>query len=147
MKKDLEREARKLQAKGQALAEDALAAGRDQALELLGARQSHFWGNLGWLLLGAGLGSLTTYLLDPDRGRRRQALIRDQVVHARTVVQDQVPKKIRHAQNRLHGVQHELGAALHKTKGEAEAGTDAAAESPQWEIAHNDNGSLTGPTY
>jgi hypothetical protein len=103
--------------------------------------------HLGWLLLGAGLGSLTTYLLDPDRGRRRQALLRDQVVHAGAVVRTQAPQKLRHAQNRLQGIQHELGGALGKSKAGASDGEDEGPTSPEWEIAHNDDGSLTGPSY
>jgi len=36
-----------------------------------------------WSVLGAlGIGAALMYFLDPDRGRRRRALLRDQVVHA-----------------------------------------------------------------
>ncbi len=109
-----------------------------------GRHASHRWANLGWLLIGAGLGSLTTYIMDPDRGRRRQALVRDRVVHAGAVVQHEVPKKIQHAQNRLQGVQHNLG--LVRDGGGASEGSDSEPTSPEWEIAHNDEGSITGPT-
>jgi gas vesicle protein len=33
------------------------------------------------LLIGAALGGTAMYLFDPDRGRRRRALIRDQAIH------------------------------------------------------------------
>ena len=89
-----------------------------------GAQESHFWTHLRWLLLGTGLGALTTYMLDPDRGRRRQALVRDRVVHARTVVRREVPKRVRHVQNRLQGVQHDLG--LHN--GDASGAADDVAQ-------------------
>jgi hypothetical protein len=34
-------------------------------------------------LVTLGLGALAMYLLDPQQGRRRRALLRDQVTHAR----------------------------------------------------------------
>src|SRR5215203_5435823 len=101
---------KELEQLGENLAEEA----RAQALKALGVKEASAWGNLGWLLVGAGLGALVTYLMDPDRGRRRQAMLRDQVVHARHVVAHAVPKKMRHAQNRLQGMQHEIGGVLHK---------------------------------
>jgi hypothetical protein len=39
---------------------------------------------LGYLGLGAGL----MYFLDPDRGRRRRTLVRDQMAHADNVLGD-----------------------------------------------------------
>jgi hypothetical protein len=36
-------------------------------------------------LITFGLGALAMYLLDPAHGRRRRSLIRDQLVHARTL--------------------------------------------------------------
>ena len=140
MAKDLQRKGKKLAAQAQEQAAELAEEARAQALDALGANESHFWSNLGWLLVGAGLGALTTYMLDPDRGRRRQALVRDQMVHASKVVQREVPKKIRYAQDRLQGLQHELGLA-------GEGGPDGAGEdSPDWESEHNDDGSLTIPT-
>jgi hypothetical protein len=35
-----------------------------------------------------GLGALTMYLLDPDQGRRRRALLRDRFTHAKRVVSE-----------------------------------------------------------
>lgn len=133
----------------QAAGADLAAQAKEAALEAAGLeeKQSRFWPNLGWLLVGAGLGSLTTYLLDPDRGRRRQALVRDQVVHARTVVSKEVPKQIRHAQNRLQGARHDFSAPFTQDSGSGTPGTAPAdAESPEWESKNNDDGSLTVPT-
>jgi hypothetical protein len=131
----------------QAAGADLAAQAKEAALEAAGLqeKQSHFWGNLGWLLVGAGLGSLTTYMLDPDRGRRRQALVRDQVVHAQTVVRKEVPKQIRHAQNRIQGARHDFSAPFTHDAGTPGA-AQANAESPEWEDKHNDDGSLTVPT-
>jgi hypothetical protein len=122
---------------------------KDAALDAAGLEEkhSHFWSNLGWMLVGAGLGSLTTYRLDPDRGRRRQALVRDQMVHARTVVSKEVPKQIRHAQNRIQGARHEFSAPFTQDSDTGTPGTAGAnAESPEWESKNNDDGSLTAPT-
>lgn len=38
--------------------------------------------NQGQLLMGMVLGAGIMYLLDPDRGKRRRSLVRDQMVHA-----------------------------------------------------------------
>ena len=133
----------------QAAGADLAAQAKEAVLEAAGLqeKQSHFWGNLGWLLVGAGLGSLTTYMLDPDRGRRRQALVRDQVGHAQTVVRKEVPKQIRHAQNRIQGARHDFSAPFTQDSGSGTPGTASAdTESPEWEDKHNDDGSLTVPT-
>jgi hypothetical protein len=133
----------------QAAGADLAAQAKEAVLDAAGLQEkhSHFWRNLGWLLVGAGLASLTTYMLDPDRGRRRQALMRDQVVHARTVVSKEVPKQIRHAQNRIQGARHEFSAPFTQDSTTSTPGAAAAdTESPEWESKHNDDGSLTVPT-
>jgi osmotically-inducible protein OsmY len=55
------------------------------------------------IVLGAGL----MYLLDPERGRRRRALIRDQVVHGAHEIDDLrqgFASRARHIRNRARGV-------------------------------------------
>src|SRR5262249_3287418 len=113
-------------------AADLTKQARKQALDALGANESHLWRNLGWLLLGVGLGALVAYMLDPDRGRRRQALVRDQVVHATKVVQREVPKRIRYTQGQLQGVRHDLGLDQSGKDGPAPDDVD----SPGWEEQH-----------
>jgi uncharacterized membrane protein len=54
----------------------------------------------GGLLLGAGL----MYFLDPVRGRKRRARIREQLSHAERVERQLVGKAKRDAQHRLHGL-------------------------------------------
>jgi hypothetical protein len=135
---------KELKAAGADLAEQAKEAALDAAG--LQEKQSRFWGNFGWLLVGAGLGSLTTYMLDPDRGRRRQALVRDQMAHARTVVGKEVPKQIRHAQNRIQGARHDFSAPFTQDSGKGTPETAADAESPYWYNKNHDDGSLTAPT-
>jgi len=62
------------------------------------------------LMLGAGAGLM--YALDPDRGRRRRALLRDRATHAIGVARDTLDKKARDARNRARGLVAEAGAAL-----------------------------------
>jgi uncharacterized membrane protein len=54
--------------------------------------------------LGAGL----MYLMDPERGRRRRALIRDQAVHGVRKTADAVDATSSDLRNRLHGLAAEL---------------------------------------
>jgi hypothetical protein len=58
------------------------------------------------LLLGMILGAGLMYLLDPERGRRRRALIRDQFVHGAHELEDfggEVASRARHLRNRARG--------------------------------------------
>lgn len=56
------------------------------------------------LLIGAALGGAAMYLLDPDKGRRRRALIRDQGVKAMSNVRDMIDAASRDLANRGAGV-------------------------------------------
>jgi osmotically-inducible protein OsmY len=61
----------------------------------------------GNLILGMALGAGLMYLLDPDRGRRRRALLRDQVVHGGRELEelkDAAAASSRDLQNRIRGV-------------------------------------------
>jgi osmotically-inducible protein OsmY len=63
------------------------------------------------LILGILLGAGLMYLLDPDRGRRRRALIRDQVVHGAHEIEDfggEVASRARHLRNRARGAMIEV---------------------------------------
>lgn len=70
---------------------------------------------LGSLLAGLGLGAGLMYLLDPERGDRRRALIRDQATHYRTHGVDTVSKRSRHLRNRAAGL---LAEARRRTRKE-----------------------------
>jgi osmotically-inducible protein OsmY len=64
------------------------------------------------LLLGLALGAGVAYLLDPDRGTRRRALLRDKLVHAGHELEDAARANVRHARNRVGGLAHEAVAGL-----------------------------------
>ena len=58
------------------------------------------------MLMGMALGAGLMYLLDPGRGGRRRALLRDQVVHGAHELEDlgdQIAAKARHLRNRARG--------------------------------------------
>lgn len=58
-------------------------------------------------LTGAALGAGATLLLDPARGRRRRALVRDKAVHLGHAGRDSAEKALRDLRNRSIGVAHE----------------------------------------
>lgn len=55
------------------------------------------------IFTGIGLGAGLMYLLDPDRGKRRRALIRDRARHASNVANREVTKRISDLRNRAYG--------------------------------------------
>jgi hypothetical protein len=57
-----------------------------------------------------GLGALTMYYFDPQQGARRRALVRDQLVHARTVARREAEKKAKDLRNRARGAVAEATA-------------------------------------
>ena len=64
------------------------------------------------LLLGAGAGAGLMYLLDPDLGNRRRALVRDQLVRARHMTEDAMDATSRDMRNRARGVVADLRTRL-----------------------------------
>lgn len=66
-------------------------------------------------IAGALLGAGIMYLLDPDGGRRRRAVIRDQAVKGKAVLADAaelLEDRTEHLRNRAHGIAHEAKARL-----------------------------------
>lgn len=60
--------------------------------------------NIGLLsLVASGIGAGVMYLLDPDRGRRRRALVRDKLVHLETITEDAIGVVSRDLQHRAQG--------------------------------------------
>lgn len=60
------------------------------------------------LLLGLGVGAGLMYLLDPDRGRRRRAQIRDEAAHLMNIAETAFGKASRDLNNRLSGLEAEV---------------------------------------
>ena len=79
---------------------------------------------LGRVLLGAAIGAGIMYLLDPDGGRRRRALVRDQLVSAGHRASDAVGATSRDMTNRARGVVAELRGRLRRE----EVGDDVLRE-------------------
>jgi hypothetical protein len=79
---------------------------------------------LGRVLFGAAIGAGIMYLLDPDGGRRRRALVRDQLVSAGHRASDAVGAKSRDMTNRARGVVAELRGRLRRE----EVGDDVLRE-------------------
>jgi uncharacterized membrane protein len=59
---------------------------------------------------GIGIGAALMYVLDPDRGGRRRALVRDKVVSAATRTPDAVRTTARDMTNRTRGIVAEVGS-------------------------------------
>ena len=71
------------------------------------------------LLTGLGTGALLMYLLDPERGNRRRALIRDKMVKLNRQTQESVSGKVKDMSNRAKGMLHEAKSAFEPTEAEA----------------------------
>ena len=59
------------------------------------------------ILGGLGAGAALMYLLDPDGGNRRRALIRDKMVKLNRQTQDAVSGRVKDMSNRAKGMLHE----------------------------------------
>ena len=55
-------------------------------------------------LLAFGLGAVAMYYLDPEQGRRRRALVRDQLVHLRVRASKEAVGHAKDLRNRAQGV-------------------------------------------
>lgn len=81
-------------------------------------------------LAGAAIGAGLMFLLDPDRGTRRRALARDQVLSAGRQAGDQLGAKARHIGNRARGL---AASARARFQGE-EAGDEVVEERVRAEL-------------
>ncbi|HEU4477170.1 MAG TPA: hypothetical protein VFR80_01550, partial [Pyrinomonadaceae bacterium] len=64
------------------------------------------------LLSAAGTGAGLMYLFDPDRGKRRRALLRNKAVHISRIANDAAGKTRRDLRNHLRGTLAELEAVF-----------------------------------
>ena len=70
------------------------------------------------LLSGVGIGVALMYVLDPERGRTRRAMIRDKAVGLKNDLSDMAEKKAIDMKNRAQGMLHEAKSALSNDKAE-----------------------------
>jgi YtxH-like protein len=63
-------------------------------------------------LTGLALGVGLMYLLDPQAGRRRRALVRDKAHSWANDAEDYAEKTARHLRNKAQGVVHEARSAV-----------------------------------
>ena len=65
------------------------------------------------IILGAaGLGAAVMYMLDPDRGSRRRALVRDKMTKLNRQTRKAVSGKVHDMTNRAKGMLHEAKSSL-----------------------------------
>ena len=114
-------------------------------------------GRAGDFLAGMVVGAGLMYLLDPDRGRRRRALVRDQVVSAGHEIGDlgeTLSAQARHLRNRAAGLAAEAQARFRgeevddfilEARVRSEIGRAVANPGAIHVTARNGNLTLTGP--
>jgi len=68
-------------------------------------------------LAGVAVGALAMYIFDPQQGRRRRTLARDQLVHARRVTGDYVEGKSKDLRNRAQGIAAQTRGLVRDTLG------------------------------
>lgn len=113
--------------RGQNLLRGRLGSGRARGRGVVGGGGGS---SAGMLLVGVGLGAALMYLLDPERGRRRRALLRDKLVSASNKTADVASKTARDLRNRTQGLIAETGSALGVTGRGRESG-DAVQQGGQ----------------
>lgn len=79
-------------------------------------------------LVTLGLGALAMYLLDPQQGRRRRALVRDQWTHAKRVVRERAAGTARDLSNRAYGAAMEARRSIKTLEGDRPSETPESAQ-------------------
>jgi hypothetical protein len=70
-------------------------------------------------VLGAfAIGALATYFFDPVEGRRRRALLRDKLAHARHEIEDYAEGTAKDLRNRAQGFVAEARAVVERRMGQ-----------------------------
>lgn len=80
-----------------------------------------------------GIGALAMYYFDPVSGKRRRALLRDQLVHAQHEAGDYARGTLQQARNRAYGVVAEARSAVERRS--AQRGQpDRRDPQPRWPV-------------
>jgi hypothetical protein len=77
------------------------------------------------LLAGLGTGLATMYFFDPEQGRRRRALLRDQLIKWSRVTTETVNGQVKDLRNRSAGLAHEVRRSI---SGDTDEALEEAAE-------------------
>lgn len=59
---------------------------------------------MAWIIAGAALGAVAMYVMDPDKGNRRRALVRDKMFSASLKARRCIDRKSRDMANRARGL-------------------------------------------
>lgn len=78
-------------------------------------------------LFWLGLGAAAMYLFDPERGRRRRALVSDQMTRARRIIRERASGAARDLGNRAYGA----GAEARRAAGHPLGHEDAPSQTPE----------------
>ena len=92
------------------------------------------------ILAGIGIGAALMYFLDPDRGPRRRALLRDKLVSFTNTAGEAIESQARHLRNRAQGLAHEAGSLL------SSRGSSADESASSDETRRSDETSVPGAT-
>lgn len=89
------------------------------------------------LLLGAAAaGAISMYLLDPDHGRRRRALMRDRLTSGMTRLDDATSVASRDLRNRARGVAHEVRSRFTQEEVSDEILCERVRSRLGWAVSH-----------
>ena len=82
-------------------------------------------------LIAFGVGAAMMYFFDPVSGRRRRALVRDQLVHAQKQIADTAQAKAKHLRNLAQGTVAEARGAVERTRDTVEEQLQPASPQPR----------------
>ena len=89
------------------------------------------------LFLGAAAaGAISMYLLDPDHGRRRRALMRDRLASGVSRLDDARTVASRDLRNRARGVAHEVRSRFSREEVPDEILCERVRSSLGWAVSH-----------
>ncbi len=97
------------------------------------------------LLAGVGSGLALMFFFDPERGRRRRSLLRDQLMKWTRIGRESATGKAKDVRNRTAGVMYEARKAVVSKTGAESGETDGLdTETQTYSTAINSNGENTG---
>jgi len=80
------------------------------------------------LVVGLSAGAATMYFFDPEQGRRRRALLRDQLAKWTRVMRERLDGRMKDMRNRTMGAAHEVRRAIEDEPWAADSSVDPERE-------------------